>query len=117
MGSYTGRRQIHQAQVTSCQTSRERARNRWLADQVTSNSEKILDHSVHRPESLRLSHGFEPSHLSLTLSDRLMRNFSPIVGVAFGVVHDRRHDASKRCLIASQLVGHQSPAFPFLTFQ
>jgi hypothetical protein len=49
---------------------------------VASDSEKILNDSLYRPESLRLSHGFEPSHLSLTLSNRFMRDFSPIVGVA-----------------------------------
>jgi hypothetical protein len=85
--------------------------------QVTSDSEEILDDSVDRPESLYLSHGFEPSHLSLTLSDRFMRDFSPIVGVAIGVVQDRRHQGAARCLIAPQLVGDQPPGFPFLTFQ
>jgi hypothetical protein len=57
--------------------------------QVASDSEKVLDHSVYRPESLHLSDGFEPSHLSLALSDRLMRDFSPIVGIALGVVQDK----------------------------
>ncbi len=84
---------------------------------VASDWETILDNTVHRPESLRWSGGFESSHLSLTLSDRLMRDFSPIVSVAFGVVHDRRHDSAARCLIALQLVGDQSPRFPFLTLQ
>jgi hypothetical protein len=84
---------------------------------VASDSEEILDDSVYRPESLRVSHGFESSHLSLTLSDRLMRDFSPIVSVGFGVVHDGRHDSAPRCLIGPQLVGDQPAAFPFLTFQ
>jgi hypothetical protein len=47
--------------------------------QVASDSEEILNDSVHRTESLRLTNGFEPAHLSLALSNRLMRNFSPIV--------------------------------------
>jgi hypothetical protein len=84
---------------------------------VASDSEEILDDSVYRPESLRLSHGFESSHLSLALSDRLMRDFSPIVSVAFGVVRNRRHDSAVRRLIAPQLVGDQWPRFPFLTLQ
>lgn len=84
---------------------------------MASDSEKILDNSVHRPESLCLSGGFESSHLSLTLSDRLMRDFSPIVGPAFDVMHDRRYEGAVRCLIAPQLVSDQSPGFPFLTFQ
>jgi hypothetical protein len=85
--------------------------------QVTSDSEEILDDSVDRPESLYLSHGFESSHLSLTLSDRFMRDFSPIVGVALCVVQDKRHHGAARGLIAPQLVGHLSQAFPSLTFQ
>ena len=84
---------------------------------MASDSEEILDDSVHRPEALRLSHGFESSHLSLALPDRLMRDFSPIVGVAFGVVQGRRHEGAVRCLIAPQLVGDQPPGFPLLTFQ
>jgi len=85
--------------------------------QVVSDSEKILDDSVYRPESLCLSHGFESSHLSLALSDRFMRNFSSVVSVTFVVVHDRRQDSAPRCLIAPQLVGDQPPRFPFLTLQ
>jgi hypothetical protein len=85
--------------------------------QVASDSEEILDDCMYRPESLRLSHGFKSSHLSLALSDRLMRDFSPIVSIAFGVVHDRRHDSAVRSLIAPQLVGNQSSGFPFLTLQ
>ena len=71
--------------------------------QVASDSEKILDNSADRPESLCLSHGFESSHLSLTLSDRLMRDFGPIVSGALRVMHDRRHQGVARCLIAPQL--------------
>ena len=84
---------------------------------MESDSAEILNDSVHRPESLRLSNRFEPSHLSLTLSDRLMRNFGPIVSVAFGVVYDGRHDSTPGCLIGPQLVGDQPPGFPLLTFQ
>ena len=82
---------------------------------MASKSEKIVNDSVHRPESLHLTSGFEPSHLSLPLSNRFMRDFSPIVSVAFGVVQDRRHHTVARSLIGSQLVGDQSPGF--LTFQ
>jgi hypothetical protein len=84
---------------------------------VASDSEEILNDSVHRPESLRLTNGFEPPHLSLALSNRLMRDFSPIVSVAFGLVHDTRHQGAACCFIGPQLVGDQSPGFPFLTFQ
>ena len=49
--------------------------------QMPSDSEEIQDHSVDRQEPLRLSGGFEPAHLSLSLSRRLMRDFGPVVGV------------------------------------
>jgi hypothetical protein len=83
---------------------------------MASDSEEILDDSVYRPESSRLTDGFESSHLSLALPDRLMRNFSPIVSVTFGVVHDGRHDSAPRCPIGPQLVGDQPQGFPLLTF-
>ena len=56
--------------------------------QMPSDPEEIQDDSVDRQESLRLSSGLEPSHLSLSLSSWLVRGFSPIVGVAGGVVND-----------------------------
>ena len=60
--------------------------------QVTSNAKKILNESVHRQESLRVSRRFEPAHLPFALASRLMRNFDPIVLVSLGAVHNRRHD-------------------------
>ncbi len=54
--------------------------------QMSSDPEEIQDDSVDRQESLRLSGGLESSHLSLSLSGWLVRDFSPVVGVASGVV-------------------------------
>jgi hypothetical protein len=58
---------------------------------VTSNTKKMLNESVHRQESLRVSRRFEPAHLPFALSSRLMRNFRPVVLVSLGAVHKRRH--------------------------
>ena len=56
--------------------------------QMASDSEEIQDDSVDRQESLGLSGGLEPPHLSLSLSGWLVRDLSPIVGVSAGVVED-----------------------------
>jgi len=78
---------------------------------------EIQDDSMDRQESLRLSGGFEPSHLSLPLSGWLMGDFSTIVGVAPCVVNNGRHHNSMRCAVAPQLVGHQAPRFASLALQ
>ena len=54
--------------------------------QVTSDAEEIEHESVHRQEALRVSGGFEPSHLSLPLSCRLMRDLRSVVLVLGGAV-------------------------------
>ena len=56
--------------------------------QVTSDTEEILNDSMDRQESLRLSGRLEPSHLPLALSCRLVRDFNSIVGVSACVVED-----------------------------
>ena len=78
---------------------------------------QIPDDSVNRQKSLRLASGFEPSHLSLTLPCRLMRDFSPVVGVALGVVHDGRHEATVRYPIASELVADEAARLHTLALQ
>jgi hypothetical protein len=40
--------------------------------QVTSHTKEILNEAVHREKPLRMRSGFEPAHLSFTLSRRLM---------------------------------------------
>ena len=73
--------------------------------QVTPDTKEILGDSVHRQELLRLSRGFEPSHSSLPLSGRLVRDFCPIVRVSAGLMDNGRHDRSLRGGIAPQLFG------------
>ena len=86
-------------------------------NQMPSDPEEIQDDAVGRQESLRLSGGLEPAHLSLSLSRRLMRDFGPIVGVTFRDVNDRRHDRPVCRAIAPQLVGDQPPRFASLALQ
>ena len=50
------------------------------------NSEQVLDDPMSREESLRMTGGLEPAHLALSLSGRLMRDFSPVVRVLARVV-------------------------------
>jgi hypothetical protein len=64
------------------------------AEQVTSHSEQIPHEAVDRHEALCLPSSFEPSHLSLALSGRLMRELSAIVLVLLRAVHDRGHHAA-----------------------
>jgi hypothetical protein len=59
---------------------------------VASKPEEIFDDSVNRQELLCLTGGFELSHLSFSLSGRLVGNFSSIITKDLGVVDDRRHD-------------------------
>ena len=85
--------------------------------QMPPDPKEIQDDSVNRQESLGLSDGLEPSHLSLPLSGWLMGDLGPIVGVAAGVVNNGRHYSSMRCPITPQLVGHQPPRFASLALQ
>ena len=72
---------------------------------------------MYRQESLRLSSGFEPPHLPLALSGRLMGDLCSIVRAAPGDMLHRRHHAPVRCPIASELVCDQPSRFAPLPFQ
>ena len=78
---------------------------------------RIENDSVHRQESLRVGGGFEPAHLSLALSGRLMRAFCSIVLVPLRTMNDRRHHEAMRRRVAAKLVGNQTPRRPALPFQ
>ncbi len=56
--------------------------------QVTSESEKILDDAVKGEGPLRLTSRFESAHVPFPLAGMLMRDFGAIVGVSFRVVRD-----------------------------
>ena len=84
---------------------------------VPAQVEEIADNTVYRQKPLRLASGFELAHLAFPLSGRLMRDFSPVVGVAPGVVHDRWHHTPVRGPVASELVGDQPSRFAPLPLQ
>ena len=84
---------------------------------MPSDPEEIQDDSVDRQEPLRLSGRLEPSHLSLSLSGRLVRDLSPVVGVARCVMGHRWHHPAMRSSVAAQLVGNETPGLASLCRQ
>lgn len=72
---------------------------------------------MNRQEPLGLSSRLLPSHLSCSLSGWLMRNLTPIVRVASGVVIHGRHDVSVGGAVAPQLVRNQLPRLVPLPLQ
>ena len=87
------------------------------AQQMPSDAEEIQDNRMNRQEPLRLSDRLEASHLSLSLSGRLVRDLSPIVGVLSSVVGHGRHQPAMRCCVAAQLVGNETPGLASLCGQ
>src|SRR3989442_7781523 len=76
---------------------------------MTPQAKEIPNEAVHRQESLRVSGGFEPPHLSLALAGRLMRDFGSIVLVLRRAVHNGRHHDAVGRRVAAKLVGDQTP--------
>jgi hypothetical protein len=76
---------------------------------VTPHAKKIPNESVYGQETLRVSRGFEPSHLSLALAGRLMRDFGSILFVPLRAVNDRRHHDGVGRRVIAQLVRDQTP--------
>ncbi len=73
---------------------------------MTSDAKEVLDESMHGQESLRLSRRLEPSHLSLSLTRRLVGNLSSVVSVLLGGMDYRWHDLAMSGRVASQLIGN-----------
>src|SRR6266566_2199029 len=84
---------------------------------MTSHAKEILNEAVDRQESLRVSGGFEPPHLSLALAGRLMGDFRSIVFVLPSAVKDTRHHAPVGRRVAAKLVRDQTPRHTGLPFQ
>ena len=84
---------------------------------MTSHTKEIVHESVHRQEAWRMSGGFEPAHLSLALSSRLMRAFRSIVLVSRRAVHHRGHDRALGRGVAAELVRDQTARGAALSFQ
>jgi hypothetical protein len=55
---------------------------------MPADTEEILDDSVEGQELLRLTCGFESSHLLFSLAGRLMRHFDAMVGVESSIVRN-----------------------------
>jgi hypothetical protein len=70
---------------------------------VAPHAKEISNESMHRQESLRVSGGLEPPHLSLALASRLMRHFCSVVLVLLRAVHDRRHHEAVGRRVATKL--------------
>ena len=85
--------------------------------QMSPDSEEIQHESVNREKPLRVRSGFEPAHLSLALSRRLMRHLCAVVRVSVRAMGDGRHDRSVRSPVAAQLVGDQSHGLTLLALQ
>ena len=85
--------------------------------EVTADTKKVLNGSVHREKPLRLGSGFEAAHLTLPLAGRLMRDFCSIVFVLPGTVDHGRHHGAVRRRVAAQLVGDESSRLAALSFQ
>ena len=84
---------------------------------MSPDSEEIQHESVDREKPLRVRSGFEPAHLSLALSRRLMRHLCAVVRVSVRAMGDGRHDRSVRSPVAAQLVGDQPPRLMLLALQ
>ena len=85
--------------------------------QMTSDTEEILNDSIDRQKSLCLARGLESSHLSLPLARRLVGNLSSVVGVLLGGMDYRWHDLAMSGRVASQLIGNQPPRHAALPLQ
>ena len=85
--------------------------------QVATDTEEVVDESVHGEESLHVSGGFKSSHLSFALPSRLVRHFRSIVLVLSGAVHHGRHHGTVGCGVAAKFVRDQPAWLTALPFQ
>ena len=87
------------------------------SEQVSAHTKEVLHEAVHRQEALRVSDRFEPSHLTLTLPRRLMRDLGSVVLILHRAVYDGRHHGAVRRPITAELVRDQTPRHAALRFQ
>ena len=79
--------------------------------------EEIQHESVDREKPLRVYGGFEPAHLLLALSRRLMRNLCAVVRIRPRAVNHGWHHGAVRRGVATQRVGDQTARCPTLSCQ
>ncbi len=84
---------------------------------MSADPKEIQHESVYREKLLCVSGGFEPAHLSLTLSRRLMRDLRAVVFVPLSAVRHGRHHGPVRRGVAPQFVRDQTVGRPTLSFQ
>ena len=92
-------------------------RERQMRRFKSADPKEIQHESVYREKPLRVHGGFEPTHLSLTLSRRLMRDLRAVVLVLLRAVHHGRHHGTVSRGVASQFVRDQTVGRPTLSFQ
>ena len=76
--------------------------------EMSPDPEEIQHESVDREKPLRVRGGFEPAHLSLALSRRLMRTLCAVVRILPRTVNHGWHHGAVRRGVATQLVGDQT---------
>ena len=77
-------------------------------DVCAAEREEVVDLVVSREEPLCLTGGFEPLHLPLSSSGRLVRDLRPVVEVAALPVLDPGQDLPLGGSVALELVGHHT---------
>ncbi len=77
------------------------------SEEMTADSEEVLDHAVNRGEPLEMGRGLEAPYLPFPLARGLMGHFGPIVCISIGPVHDRGHHGAVRGRAAAKLVRDQ----------
>ena len=84
---------------------------------VTANPKQILNQTVHRKETLGLSHRLELPHLAHPLSSVLVRDLRPVVLILTGLMGNGWEDFSMRRRIAPEPVGDELPGRLLLMLQ
>ena len=84
---------------------------------MPTDSKQVLNRTLDREKTLCMFYRFEPSHLAFFLTRWLMQDFSPVVFVLTGAMHNGRKDLPMCCRITPQLVGDQLPGCSSLLFQ
>ncbi len=80
------------------------------AEQMSADSEEILDDAVHRCKTLQMGSRLEPAHLAFPLAGRLMRDFRAIVFILPGTVDHGRMLSHESNRAGSEPISPRDPA-------
>ena len=75
---------------------------------MSSDCEQVSYHLVNGKEALCLRSRSEAWHVALASPRRLVGDFDPVVGVAGGVMGNRRHDDPVRGAVAPKSIGDEA---------